>query len=112
MLLFNWNAKDGNGLGANVQNFLTVISANANALNLLTIVSLSFIDVLMIFNVYLKHVTVNSGAECENWASADAWNFLTVIGADADALNLLTIVSLLFINVEIIFNGYLKHVTI
>ena len=45
MLLFNWNAEDGNGLDANIQNFLTVIGANANALNLLTIVSLLFIDV-------------------------------------------------------------------
>ena len=58
MLLFNQNAKDGNGLGANVQKFLAVIGADADALNLLTIVSLSFIDVLMIFNGYLKHVTI------------------------------------------------------
>ena len=48
----------GNGLVANVQNFLAVIGANANALNLLTIVFLLFIDVEMIFNGYLKHVTI------------------------------------------------------
>ena len=58
MLLFNSGAKSENQVSADVQNFLAVISADADALNLLTIVSLSFIDVLMIFNGYLKHVTI------------------------------------------------------
>ena len=54
----------------------------------------------------------NSGAKSENQVSADVQNFLAVISADADTLNLLTIVFLLFIDVEIIFNEYWKHVTI